>query len=97
MKQVSASRLRPKLAAGGPVVALDVGDENIDRFSLATQNFNTDAGDCLNQLFLLLQRAAFEHFDMVSGHGFLSVGWFWAGECAEGRRLCIIPCLAMSC
>jgi hypothetical protein len=61
------------VAAGRPVFALDVGDDDVNRVGLAAKNFNADAGNRFSQLFLLFDGAAFHHFDVVRGHGFLGV------------------------
>ena len=66
------TRLRPQLAASGPVLALDVGDDDVNRLSCAAQHLNADAGDLSHQFFLLLDGSAFHHFDVVRGHGCLS-------------------------
>jgi hypothetical protein len=42
---------------------------------LAAEDFDADAGNGLNELLLLLDGAAFHHFDVVSGHGVLWVLW----------------------
>jgi len=64
----SVAWFRPQLAARGPVLALDVGDDDIDRASHAAQNLNADARDLGDQFLFLLDGAAFQHFDVVSGH-----------------------------
>ena len=59
----------PQFAAGGPIFALHIHDQNVYRFGRSTQHFDGDAGDFFDQFLLLLQGAAFEQFDVVSGHG----------------------------
>ena len=68
------ARLRPHDATGSPVFALHFGDHNIDGAGAAAQHLHGDAGDLLHQFFLLFKRAAFEHFEVVSGHGFFGAG-----------------------
>ena len=64
----SVAWFRPQLAARGPVLALDVSDDDIDRVSHAAQNLNADARDLGDQFLFLLDGAAFDHFNMVGGH-----------------------------
>lgn len=61
--------LAPQPSASGPVFAFDVDDQNVDRLGRAAQHLDTDAGDFFDQFLLLRQGAAFEHFNVVGGHG----------------------------
>src|SRR5690606_18885562 len=78
----SGLAVQPELAACGPVLALDVGDQDVHRLGRAAQHFHGHAGDLFGQLALLLDGAAFHHFDVVGGHGDNS----WRVEQGEGRE-----------
>ncbi|OMP13142.1 hypothetical protein COLO4_02203, partial [Corchorus olitorius] len=56
-------------AAGGPVFALDVGDDDVDGARRAAQRFTRDARHFFDELPFLLNAAALEHLDMESRHG----------------------------
>src|SRR5262249_44806913 len=63
----------PELAARRPVVAPDIGDDDIDRFRVAVERLTSDARDRVDEGAFLFDRPAFEHLNVEAGHVFSSL------------------------
>jgi hypothetical protein len=63
-----SAALQPKLAAGSPVFAFHVSDQDVHRFGRTAQDLDRYAGDFFYQPPLLFDRAAFHHFNVVRRH-----------------------------
>ena len=60
---------RPQLAAGRPVVPLDIDQDDLDGVRFATEDAAGFTGDGFDQFSFLLLAAAGEEFDVHGGHG----------------------------
>src|SRR5262245_7180014 len=68
--------IRKQLPRLGPVLFLDVGQDDLDRVGRAAERAAGGVGELLGELAALLGRAALEHLDVDHRHDYLSLRQF---------------------